>query len=554
MTTNKPLRYIAYVRKSEERKERQELSHQAQITEIKKRFPDLNIVKWMPAESKSAFEPGRTIFNEMIEMIKRGEADAIVGWHPNRLSRNELDSAIITYMLRNELKDLKFCTFNFDNSAEGIMMLQMVMNQSQYESSKQGRDVKRGMTQKATNGERPGQVPQGYMKKPVIDANGEPIKKKDNKIVTETRTDPERYDLVVRMWQMLLSREYNASQIGRIARNEWGFTTRKTQKIGGNLIYSSLVYKIFTNPFYAGYIAHNGELIKGNHRAMITLDEFDIAQKLLGDKGKPRSSVYDYAFTGLIKCGECGCSIVGKTNAKFVKREDKFVEYVHYYCTRKSNDRPCNQKKYTRVEILEHEIDEELKKYEIMKEFKDFALEILQRNNEVEARSHSRIYQTQQNKLLAIQDKLDKLIDMRTRDLLDDEEYFEQKNRLKLDRSRLEDSLRSTNDRTDDWMNKAEEVFSFAVNAPKKFMDGSKAEKRRILINLGQNLILKDGKLSITPYEWLVPIAESYPEIEKAYLKVRTNKIASPKVREEAIASIFESWRASGDLNPGHPA
>ncbi|MGH9857309.1 MAG: recombinase family protein, partial [Acidobacteriota bacterium] len=88
---------------------------------------------------------------------------AIVAWHPNRLSRNEKDSAEVTYRLRGPLKDLKFCSYNFDNSAEGIMMLQMVMNQSQYESSKQGRDVSRGMKQKASTGERPGVVPTGYM-------------------------------------------------------------------------------------------------------------------------------------------------------------------------------------------------------------------------------------------------------------------------------------------------------------------------------------------------------------------------------------------------------
>ena len=168
----------------------------------------------------------------------------------------------------------------------------------------------------------------------------------------------------------------------------------------------------------------------------------------------------------------------------------------------------------------------------------------MRRNNEVEIRAHSEIYRSQQNSLKDIQFKLDKLIDMRTKDLLDDDEYFEQKNKLKLERTRLEDSLSANNTRTDNWMNKTEEIFSFAVNAPRKFKDGSKADKRAILINLGQNLTLKDGKLSITPYEWLVPISESYPELENAYLKVRTNKKASPKVKEEAILQIFESWRA----------
>ena len=175
----KPLRYIAYVRKSEEREERQELSHESQKENIQQYFPDLNIVKWMDYESKSAFHPGRPIFDEMLQLIEDGFADGIVAWHPNRLSRNEIDSGRLTYMLRTKLKDLVFCTYRFDNTPEGILVLQNLMNHSQYESSKQGRDVKRGMETKAMRGERPGQVPQGYIKVPLLDENGVLIKKKE---------------------------------------------------------------------------------------------------------------------------------------------------------------------------------------------------------------------------------------------------------------------------------------------------------------------------------------------------------------------------------------
>lgn len=198
------LRYLAYVRKSEERKERQELSHRAQERKIKEQFPDINIIEWLDPESKSAFKPGRPIFDLMMEEIEAGEADGIVAYHPNRLARNEIDSARTTYMLRGALKDLKFCNYNFDNSAEGIMMLQMIMNQGQYESSKQSRDVKRSMEEKAKGGERPEQVPQGYIKLPELDGKGSMIKKKGNKIATYTAKDSERWEIVCKMWKMFL--------------------------------------------------------------------------------------------------------------------------------------------------------------------------------------------------------------------------------------------------------------------------------------------------------------------------------------------------------------
>jgi hypothetical protein len=68
------------------------------------------------------------------------------------------------------------------------------------------------------------------------------------------------------------------------------------------------------------------------------------------------------------------------------------------------------------------------------------------------------------------------------------------------------------------------------------------------------NLLLTDNKLTLTPKNWLVPIERDYPALEKAYLRVRTNKKATTKELAIALESIFESWRASRDSNPGHPA
>lgn len=549
MSNNKitPLRYIAYVRKSEERKERQELSHPAQINAIKDQFPGLNIVKWMEPESKSAFKPGRPIFQEMLTMIEKGKADAIIAWHPNRLSRNEKDSAEITYMLRGALKDLRFCSYNFDNSAEGIMMLQMVMNQSQYESSKQGRDVKRGMAQKAANGERPGIVPTGYMKVPLKATDGNYVMNKD-KIVTQTDVDPERVVLVKRMWKMLLSGIYSPPEIRRMANEEWSYTLRPTRHTGGGPLGLSSIYRLFNNPFYAGYIRYKGELYKGNHEAIIGLEDFDYAQQLLGRKGKPRAGVNGYAFTGLIKCGACGCSIVGKTNSKFVKREGRMVTYVHYHCTRKSEDRPCTQGNYTKLEALEREIDAELAKYTILPEFRDMALEILNRNHKIEIKERTKIYDTQQSRRGQIQKQLDSLIDMRTRNLLDDDEYTTQRARLKDTLLRVDEGLRSTEERAESWMELTEQAFNFATYARIKFRNGDLKAKRDILMSLGTNLTLKDQKLSLEPNEWLLPIGLKYPELEKEYLsKVRTNEKASLEGKEEALSQIYDSWRAIVD-------
>lgn len=140
---------------------------------------------------------------------------------------------------------------------------------------------------------------------------------------------------------------------------------------------------------------------------MVTLEQFDYAQTLLGKKGKSRTGVNLYTFTGLIKCGQFGCSIVAKTSTKFIKSTNLIKMYVHYYCTRKSEKRPYNQSKYTSVENLEQEIDSELAKYTILPEFRDLALKALHRNTKIEVKEHGQIYETQQKRRNEIQAQLD---------------------------------------------------------------------------------------------------------------------------------------------------
>ena len=159
--------YFAYVRKSTEGAERQALSIESQKDKIKECFADVAIAGVIE-ERRSAFLPSnRPQFTAMIQRIRNGEAQGIITWHPDRLSRNEIDAATITYMIRTgQIKDLKFGSYHFDNSPEGIMMLQLALSQSQYSSAKLSKDVKRGLEKKVAMGWFPSPAPAGYLNAP----------------------------------------------------------------------------------------------------------------------------------------------------------------------------------------------------------------------------------------------------------------------------------------------------------------------------------------------------------------------------------------------------
>jgi hypothetical protein len=126
------MKYFLYVRKSTDVEDKQVLSVEAQLVELKEYAAkyDLRVVDTF-IEKRTAKKPGRSVFNEMLSRISAGEANGILSWLPDRLSRNSIDSGQIIYMLDESiLLDLKFPHFWFENTPQGKYMLANEFNSS----------------------------------------------------------------------------------------------------------------------------------------------------------------------------------------------------------------------------------------------------------------------------------------------------------------------------------------------------------------------------------------------------------------------------------------
>lgn len=73
------IRYFLYARKSTDEEDRQILSIESQIIELKEfaKKENINIIREL-TESKTAKESGREVFNEMLKLIETGEAEGII--------------------------------------------------------------------------------------------------------------------------------------------------------------------------------------------------------------------------------------------------------------------------------------------------------------------------------------------------------------------------------------------------------------------------------------------------------------------------------------------
>ena len=100
---------------------------------------------------------------------------------------------------------------------------------------------------------------------------------------------------------------------------------------------------------------------------------------------------------------------------------------------------------------------------------------------------------------------------MRAKGELDEENYKRKINFLNQEKDRLQELLEDTDDRVNKLIVKAEKVFTLARDSKKEFETGNLDAKRRILQDIGSNLLLKDGKLHVSIQKPLIHIGQAAP-------------------------------------------
>ncbi len=530
-------KYFIYARKSTESEDRQILSIESQLKEandLAKRY-NLKVIDIL-TEAKSAKAPGRPIFNQMIERIKKEEAVGIICWKLNRLARNPVDGGQIIWLLQQGIiKHIITAERSYypDDNTIPITVEFGMANQYVRDLT---RDTKRGLKAKLEKGWIPCMPPLGWL-------NNQGLDKSENAIIK----DPERFHLIRKMWELMLTGIHTPPKIQEIVNNEWGFRTRISKRTGGKPLSRSAIYKIFTNPFYYGMIEYNGELCSGKHEPMVTKEEFDRVQLLLGRKGNPRPKTHTFAFTGEIKCAECGASVTAEVKTKICK-SGEIHYYIYYHCTKRKKGVKCSQRAI-RSEDLERQIKEILSKLNIDNDFLNLALKYLSKIHEDKIKDENTIKKSIETAREGIEKQLDNLTGIRLKGLIDDQEYIQQKNKLLTEKTQLEEKLGNTGYRQDNWKELSEKSFNFAHHAPYWFDNGSLIDKKTILHTIGSNCILKDRKLSISlKNPWLI-IKEGLEKVEQEKNRLEPLQSIENKGENSCHSLINPYWLPGEDSN-----
>lgn len=96
---------------------------------------------------------------------------------------------------------------------------------------------------------------------------------------------------------------------------------------------------------------------------------------------------------------------------------------------------------------------------------------------------------------------------MRANQELTQEEFLEQKAELLQEKGGIQDKLGDNNNSADIWLELCTKYLNNAFSARETMENGTPEEKRNLILDLGQNLILKDKKLEFSfkkPYDVLL--------------------------------------------------
>ena len=471
-------KFFLYARKSTDEPERQILSIEAQLFELREyaRKEGLNIVREF-VESKTAKEPGREIFNEMISHIEENEAEGILAWHPDRLARNSIDGGRIIYLVdTGKISALKFPTFWFDPTPQGKFMLSIAFGQSKYYVDNLSENIKRGIRQKLRNGIWPAWAPLGY----INDKNARCI-----------AVDKEKSKYIKRAFEMYATGEYPLAQIRKII-NSLGLVGKK-----GKLLSVSNYQYMLKNPIYYGVIEYNGELYDGKHEPIITKKLFDSVQEVMTRKSKPKTpKLKPYVYRGLFRCGECGCFITTETQ--------KGHNYLR--CTKRKN--PCNQR-YVREEIITSQIKEEIKKVSLSSAWANASINYFENEKMKTAQAESSFAQKSRDELVEIETKLDRLLDLHLEGSLSQAEYSTKKQKLILAKKDLEEKISSFGRKSNNRFELAIDFIKEANQAEKCAQQENPERIRDFLKKIGSNFRIVDRTL-LLDFKNAFKIAEKY--------------------------------------------
>ncbi|WP_051585174.1 recombinase family protein [Chryseobacterium sp. UNC8MFCol] len=271
---------------------------------------------------------------------------------------------------------------------------------------------------------------------------------------------------------------------------------------GKNLTRNAFMVAI-RNPVYTGkvFIAEfenePAHYVKGKHLPLISEELFEKVQRVLeGKSRKSRTEVGEskvlsnesFPLRGILICPRCGNTLTASTS----KGNTKF--YSYYHCNSKCGFRHNS-------DDLNKKFVDDLRKYEILPEYKDLLKVALLRNYKKYCGNVDDERKSVMAEIEKVNQKLTKARDLFLTDRLDEDDYTEVKKECKQKLEELEENLKGLvkAGKDQDIPGKLSLALDGISNLAQRYVEGSLDDRRKIASSIYYQKLEFDGKTFRTP-------------------------------------------------------
>ncbi len=297
------MKYILYCRKSTDTEDKQVLSLESQERELVAlaERDGLEVVSTL-RESRSAKEPGRPVFNEMLAAISKGKADSVLCWKIDRLTRNPVDGGQLQWLLQNGSIQIIRTAERIYQPSDNVLLLSIEQAMATQYIRELGANVKRGIKTKLERGEWPNHAPFGY---------------KNDKATKTIVPEYPHVKTIVRIYELYATGRYTLKEVATLLYDE-GYRAQTGAKLA-----KSMVERILKNPFYHGIMVRHGKVYAGKHRPIVSKKIFDDVRAVFDGKLHPKSQRLFFPLRGIFSCDICACMYTASLKKG----------HTYYYCT-----------------------------------------------------------------------------------------------------------------------------------------------------------------------------------------------------------------------------
>jgi len=461
---------------------------------------------------ESAKTSGRPGFVAMVEYLHRNPGcRAILAEKTDRLYRNLKD-----YLTLDELgteihmvKENEILSKASRSAQKFLHGIRVLMAKNYIDNLSE--EVKKGLHTKAGQHLWPSFAPPGYRNT---------VSEAGKRIIVP---DPTLGPIVTRLFEWFSSGNYSLKSLAGKAYEE-GFRFRKSR----NKVPVATLQKILRKRIYTGDFDYAGVTYQGSHEPLVTREVWSRVQDILDGRQERnrRKTRHEFVYTGIVRCGHCGCSLVG---------ELKKGRYVYYHCTGYRGK--CGEP-YTREETLTQQFAGGLRELILSPAILQWLTTELLQSEESERLVRAQVFRRDQAELERVKARLDMMYGDRLDGRINADTYDKMAKEVREYQSRIQERMRSAEATTFPAMSRAIDLMVYTSKAAQEFMECSWERQRKLL-----QLVVKEAS-------WRG--GELRKSFQEPFEKIRLSNSASATNcnRLGAKSGDLDNWRRERDSNP----